>query len=251
MTFRTAGFYLLSYSIAALAHCADAPHTIVSVDFTVVGWGSDFPQLIYKQDGKDKNLYVPAFRRSESVHYTGKPNLDLILKIPNGDKLVETIVASPLIDPTEKRIMILLGPPVDGKSMVKVLHTPNDELFTGGALRVYNLSPFPMALKVDRETTALAPNQSHLFKSSNGGLIFTTAYEDAQKWQILHDRRLQLLPDKMTTLIYFQTDSNIFKSAGGIELPIQNITLLENKLPPPPISSRQTSEAAVSSPPNS
>ena len=215
-------------SISVLPAAEPDPVLMVSVDFSVVGWGTSFNELDYRDGGKMKSLRVPVFARSAAMHYTGKPALELFLKQEKDGKKVNVMVAAPEINPDDKRVIILLAPPVEGKSLTKVLRFPKEQ-FVGGVLRIFNLSPVRMAVKGTTGATVLAPDSFQLFKPVEGGLTFITAYEESGSWQRLHELRLPIPADQEITLIYFKSDLDMFQSRGGIQDPIQSITLQETK----------------------
>ena len=209
----------------------DPASLIVSVDFSIVGWGAAFPTIEYVKDGQRQSLGVPAFARSETVHYTGKAKLELFLKVAQDGKLVDAVVAAPVLNPDDKRVIILLAPPINGKSAFKLLPSPKPGTFNNGMLRVCNFCPTRLAIKSNNGgITVLPPDSTRIFEPINGGLTFVTAYEEAGKWRGLHELRMGLPSDQETTLLYFKSDFEMFQSNGGITDPIQSVTLIEKRL---------------------
>lgn len=215
----------------------DAPQ--VSIRFRAIGWAGDSTTLVFKQNGKWTRLKAPLFSYSEPYQYQGPSNLELFTAEPlpppvitldgtggfsvNENTKPDVIHVAPdavpavsvSIDPRIRRATLLVGES-GGKHNILVIGDNEDD-FPPGQVRLYNVTPYRMAIRCNKTTTiTLNSNECHVAQAgSNEELTLEPAYEINGKWKKLVSKRIAARRGYQATHFFLQSGSNYFRAMDG------------------------------------
>lgn len=228
---------LLALTTICACGASDAPQ--VSLKFRAIGWAGESTTLVFKQNGKWTRLKAPLFAYSEASQYQGPSNLDLYTAEPlpppvitldgtggfstNENTKNDVIHVAPdaipavsvSIDARIKRATLLVGES-GGKYNVSVVDDNQDD-FPPGQVRLYNVTPYRMAIRCNKTTTiALNPNECRIVQAGvDEELTVEPAYEINGKWRKLVSKRIAARSGYQATHFFLQSGSNYFRSMDG------------------------------------
>ena len=210
--------------------CAQAPEdpSIISTEFTIIGWAGEVPDLAYRQGGKLTKLSVPGFERSPVYKYTGPAKLEFFINKPAIEKTAaDAAVAMVQLEPGSKRHTVLLAGQ-DGHYQARAI-VDDESKFPVGHARLFNLCPVRVAVRCNQaKSIVLEPNQNEVVAPLNSILLVTeTAYELNGKWNRANDDFVPVPADQQTSVFYLISSSKYFSTIDGASRQMQMVILRE------------------------
>ena len=233
---KTTLIFALIGCLVGRSLCAQAPEnpTIVSTEFTIIGWAGEVPDLAYRQDGKLTKLSVPGFERSPVYKYTGPAKMEFFMNKPLAAKTeksdkpeVETAVATAQFEPGAKRHTVLLAGQ-EGHYQARAV-VDDESKFPVGHARLFNLCPVRVAVRCNQaKSIVLEPNQNEVVAPRAGILLVTeTAYELNGKWNRANDDFVPVPADQQTSVFYLISSAKYFSTIDGASRQMQMVILRE------------------------
>lgn len=211
---------------------AQGESPVVSLQFRLLAWDAGIPEIIYKSGGKAVALKIAAFSPTEEQKYTGSGELDFFQyrELPEGRKLVK--IGSASLAPDVRQVLLLLFPQADATYRVVPVV---DDLgnFPRGKARLYNGTPYRLAIKVNQEVLQLEPGGISMTNGSENRLAVRIAYNNNGQWKKAGNNVFEVGESMRQSLFFVSSESEAFR---GSSYPIQVITLPDRDLPedPPP-----------------
>ncbi|MFA6962694.1 MAG: hypothetical protein WC205_18205 [Opitutaceae bacterium] len=157
----------------------------VNVTFTSVSCGDPVQGVFYVSGGHDEPLIAPAFARSPKQVYRGERRWVFfrLEKFP-GEPVSRRVEVATVIVPDEAgRFLLLWSPAATGKYHVVAL-SEEEEVFPLGQARIYNATPYRVAVKGPSAVLELAPGETRLMGGDGRRLPMQVAYAQAGAWKL-------------------------------------------------------------------
>lgn len=202
----------------------------------LVSWGDEISGLSLRAAGGQPFTAYP-FRYSKSHSYSGPRLMEIhqtaaaaakspavatpeeLAKIPpellKRRKEAPTLVGLAMLPSGSERATVLLEPAAGGFFQTRVIDDDPSKLPVG-KVRVHNLSPHPLALRIGGgQSRQLAIRESATFSPANQELIYELAYQKDDQWIVQENNLVPAASDEQTQMIVLKSDSSHFVSAGG------------------------------------
>lgn len=141
--------------------------------------------------------------------------LPLSKRLEKARKQDPTIVALIPLPRDAKRATILLAPAAKGTFRAYVINDDPSKLPVE-SLRIHNLSPHKIAMKVNRrDSRILEPQQTMLVKAPKGHVIYELAYLEGETWKTQENNIVPVIRGQQTQLVVLKSRNRFFLSADG------------------------------------
>lgn len=211
MRFFSALFLSLVSIHAALAQTPPEPR--VQVEFSSVCAGAPISDLVFSSEGKRQPHAVPAYRRSAMHTYAGPATLEftepLPADAPPDAKPRITRVTLPVNTP---RVLLLWHRAADGTLSARAL-SEDPSTFLPGRARLFNATPFRIAVKTAAEVVHLAPGEFAERGGDGKRFILQIAYRYEQDgtWRSAGNNVFTLGPTTRQTIFFLSGEADYFK----------------------------------------
>jgi hypothetical protein len=224
-TYRTFSWVVL---VAALGLTRAVASEHVNVQFTVVGWGTTIPELLYRTDGKDVKFAVPLFQRSRLKRYSGDAVLEFQEKQPSqdGKGSRNVTVASLALRKDQKKVLILLAKDAT-PGRYRAMALPDDsQAVPAGTARIFNFSQTQLAVRINRKTTiSLAPKEQTSAGPENGVLLLDVARRDDLGWKPVLNNYFPINTEEGVTVFLLDGGGRYFTDEIGRSGPLQMVVM--------------------------
>lgn len=141
---------LLSVCLPALLSAQQAAEP-VSVRLSALSLGSTLNDLKFQEGRSVRDLIVPNASRSPTFQYSGPPVLEFFTEgeIVDGERVRDVVASVDLTGKTGQWVLVFLPKPPNAERVPVLAIEDGFSDFPAASWRVYNLTPFSMALQVD------------------------------------------------------------------------------------------------------
>jgi hypothetical protein len=146
----------------------------------------------------------------------GGPKTGLALQLEKLRIEQPTAVALARIPPGCTRATVLLTPDSDGTFSAMVVDD-NPEKLPPGKLRIHNLSPHPIAMRINGSGTPreLKRNENMIVDAPDEQVIYELAYKLDEQWKFQETNILPVRRNEQTQMIILRNDNRFFLSSDG------------------------------------
>lgn len=203
---------------------ADQPRN-VSIRFTVVSW-EPLSRVLYRAQGADVEITLPAFSPSPIFNYTGPAELHFFRRDPAAAPGKDIPFADVVIPPGCARFLLLFSAATGGGAQVLPLPV-SDEAFPLGHARVFNATSAPVAVKCPSGVFELAPAGFKEVTGNGRFLHIEVARKTAGSWEKAFNSMFELNATMRRTIFITASAALLTRSAEGASPhePLQVFTL--------------------------
>lgn len=203
---------------------ADQPRN-VSIGFTVVSW-EPLSRVLYRAQGADVEITLPAFSPSPVFNYTGPAGLRFFRRDPAAAPGKDIPFADVVIPPGCARFLLLFSPAAGGGAQVLPLPA-SDEAFPLGHARVFNATSAPVAVKCPSGVFELPPAGFKEVTGNGRFLHIEVARKTADSWEKTFNSMFELNATMRRTIFITASAALLTRSAEGAapHEPLQVFTL--------------------------
>jgi hypothetical protein len=196
------------------------PEKKVILTWRAVAFESNQDNLFVKSEGRELPLLVPAFGVSKEYRYSGPNPITIYRKPapPSEGKPAPTepdVVASVLIDAEWSRALVFLFPKKDGTLIAHAVRS-DDQHFSPGSLRIFNLVNQSLVLKIDGQDQQIGPGQEFQTRpvkdSRQIAIRYGLSNPKGVRW--VGSNYFSVAEKGRTTVILTRTDSDYFRPVG-------------------------------------
>ncbi len=223
------GVCLWGAVICAKAQTGDTETAVqikaISLDETITG-------LSYFSDNKNVILGLPPFLFSETQNYIGPKELVFFKKITVGQEGQPVRVGSVLLPSGAKRVLLLIAARPDGTCEIQAL--PDDpDGFQAGKARLYNATPYALAIACDGVLVQLAPGKMTFASGSQNRIVLKLAYSYSMdgNWIRAGNNVFSLRPTIRQSIFFIASRSDYFNVGAGRKSGVHMVPL-EEGIPP-------------------
>lgn len=193
---RTLSVFFLGL-VSSLVAYAKAPE-MVSVQFSALSWGSAVSDLFYMNNGQPIPVLIPNGAPSLERSYTGPPTIDFFMQTTDAEgQPVYTRKASVAIPDSVSRLMLIFvleSNPLPGQPTYRVLALPDqDGDFQANAFNFTNLTDFPIAVRLGKETLDIRAGGSHIVSLADAEArnvdVQMAANREGTDWKLIYRSR--------------------------------------------------------------
>jgi hypothetical protein len=246
-------------ALGALAFGQGEPVVAAKINF--IAWGDAISGLSLKSEGAGMTFQAESFTYSNSIAYRGpaiveifqaagapdgasadsapaaekkeasddaaKPKSALAQELDRRRAKDASLVALARIPAGCTRATVLLQPLGNGTYQAYVINDDPSQL-PPGKLRIQNLSPFPISIKVatSEKPLQVKPNQQITVPAQEGNLIYELSYLQGTEWKYQENNIVRVSPTEQTQMLVLRSENEFFVSSGGsIGGFLQNVVL--------------------------
>lgn len=219
-------FALLAAWPAHGSAVADQPRN-VSIEFTVVSW-EPLSRILYRAQGADVEITLPAFSPSPIFNYTGPAELHFFRRDPAAAPGKDIPFADAIIPPGCARFLLLFSAATGGGAQVLPLPS-SDKAFPLGHARVFNATSAPVAVKCHSDVFELAPASFKEVTGNGRFLHIEVARQTADSWEKTFNSMFELNAAMRRTIFITANAALLTRSDEGSapSEPLQVFTLVE------------------------
>lgn len=221
----------------------------VAMRLDIIGWGDEISGLALRGSG-GATFTAHAFRYGKAQSYSGPAVLEIyqsaaeapataaatpeeLAKLPTVIKQVlerrknsPGLVALVPLPTGSKRATVLMMPAPGGTYVTYVMDDDPSKLPVG-RMRVHNLSPHPLAIRVGgRDNQQIPLHGTCTVAPLNQEIVYELAYQKDEEWKILENNLVPVADDEQTQMIVLKSDSEYLVSSNGSRSGYLQIVLL-------------------------
>lgn len=160
---------------------------------------------------------TPAEKSAPSqTEEDAKPKSALAQELEKRREKDPSLVALARIPAGCTRATILLQSLGNGTYQAYVINDDPAQL-PPGKLRIQNLSPYPISIKVAtaEKPIQIAPNQQFTIPAEDGNLIYELSYFHEKEWKYQENNIVRVSPQEQTQMLVLRSQNDFFVSSGG------------------------------------
>lgn len=162
-----------------------------------------------------KHLAKPLLPEPVEPGKSAAPTNRLAAELQKRREKTANLVALAELPAGSNRATVLLAPVGDGTFIAYVIDDDPTKLPVG-KLRIHNLSPYPIAMRVDRgKIQEIAPRGSIVVPVTDEQISYDLSYKVEEEWKFQEHNFLQIFAKDQTQMVILRSANSHFLSSDG------------------------------------